>query len=468
MSAVGELLKVAAFERSSSSLFDDNARARTHEESEWVLQLANTQTGIYGLNTLTGHRDGEAFPQSVKNSQFRLIESHLVPSDAQYFGVYEARCVGVAKIFAVRNGGTGLSTPLVDHLLKAIDSPTFAPSIPKNQSYSSGDVIPAAHWAHALISWDGYIERMPLRPGEALGLINGSFVHLGIASSLVPRLLACGKILVYAFCALACLSDRGEADFGRIVFAEHTNALKDLETIKMAVRDYGGGRRTLATSPQASVSIRAIPEVIIAIREKIDKYTSEINYGLNSQSANPLFNYKGRAIESQASFLAPCLAIDQSALLDCLLLVGATLAGGIQFTLSGRAKGIPVDGGSQCDPFGFIQVPKEIIARLEQLRAACAHRPFGSIGNTSFGIEDLWTNGLIVSENLRAAIETIDYIALRVINVCEILSHVFRQKKIFNEIRRNEGSTLMQLLTEKENFLSGKIRRVAEADTKIF
>lgn len=449
MSSISDLLDVVKFDSPASTIIPESRMAQIKAEFSWVQHVAAKQTGIYGLNTLVGHRDNEAVPLSG-DSQHALISSHLVPSQDKFFGTFEARCITVAKAFAVRNGGTGLSASLADHLLTAIDSVAFDPKIPTNQSYSSGDVIPGAYWAKALLEWADYSKKNSLFPGEALALINGSFVHIGVSAAVVPSAISCNAVIMHAFAALACLSGRGAHDFERTTFAEKAFSLNDLESLRMIVAKYSSDMNGLLTRPQASVSIRAFPELIMVLNEKTLKFINEISYSLNSRSANPMYDYVKGTVSSTATFVLPTLSIDESSLIDCMLLVGTALVGGLQYVLSGRVRGIPIDAHRDCDPYGFIQIPKELMARLERLRLVCGRRLFSSGGSTSNEIEDLWSYGLNVTEQLQQVIIELQTISLRIINVCEIISQSFNHKKIFLTLDLDSSLTFIDILRNVE------------------
>ena len=456
MSTLFNFFKVVNFETSASVFYTSNIKNDVEKEFTWIQSIALTHSGIYGLNTLTGHRDDETIDFLSSKSQLDLIKSHLIPSNNDLFNPYEVRCISVAKLCAVSNGGTGLGPLLTTHLIKSIDSSTFNPKIPVNQSYSSGDVIPAAYWADYLLGWNGYINNQSLYPGEALALINGAFIHLGLAASCLPSLLQCKDLVLHAFSSIACLSGHGSYNFKRLIFAEHADASKDIETLVMLVNQYSRDANTISTSPQASVSIRSFPEVLILLNEKITKYKTEVGYSLNSRSANPMFNYKESNIASQATFMLPSLSVDGSSVIESLLFAGSSLIGGMQYILSGHVKDIPIDGKRNGDSYGFIQVPKELMARLEYIRLMNGRRPFSSGASTSYGIEDLWSHGMNISILLKKIIEDTNQISLRVINVCEILSHLFQNKKIFNDLSFDKDLIAVEILKKIENSNSEK------------
>ena len=457
--SIHDFTALVNFEIATDKLFSERRLKFISDEFQWIQSVASKSQHVYGLNTLTGHRDSEGIKLGSSNSQEILINSHLVPTGGPAYDQYESRCITVAKGFAVRNGGTGMSPTLTAHLLEAIDSPAFLPFVPTNQSYSSGDVIPGAYWARSLLNWKDYYSKNPLLPGEALALINGSFVHIGVAASTVPKLAQVKSLVLHAFGAVACLSGHDSHDFKRVVFSERASSINDLETLSSIVQRYRETTLNPETTAQCSVSIRSFPELIMLLNEKVAKFISEINYSLNSRSANPMYDHVAGRVDSQASFLLATLSADESTVIDGLLLTCSALVGGIQHLLSGRVSGIPIDGHRSNDPYGFIQVPKELMARLERLRLITGRRPFSAGASTSYGIEDLWTYGLNITELLNQAIVDLKYIALRTICICELLSQVFFHKKIFHTLEIDLEEIFLETLRIIEEPYSGRLLR---------
>src|SRR5690606_18481176 len=158
---------------------------------------ANPDRAIYGINTLPGHRDDERVPpEAAIKFQYYLIENHAI-GDAPYYPAMAARCMTLAKLHQVAAGGSLVSGDPYRNLLGCAEDKAFAPQIPSGSSYSSGDVIPAAHWARDLLA--AIAARDPafeLKPGEGMALINGSFVHAGLSAYTLSRLRTSWAMIV--------------------------------------------------------------------------------------------------------------------------------------------------------------------------------------------------------------------------------------------------------------------------------
>lgn len=423
-------------------------------ERSQVEKLAKESIGaaIYGLNTLPGHRDSERVSVYEETAlQLQILRSHLIPSVMSlHYSDFQTRCIGLCKAFAVASGGTGMSTGLYSHLLDALRVVDFRPAIPERQSYSSGDVIPASHWAAELLNWRGYVEKSGVRPGEAMALINGSFVHVGLAAANLPLLRACGERCAQAMAAVAALSGAPPQTFERSVTADMATAIPLLDHV---IQRVASADRIDIPSTQPAVSVRGIPETLIAFSNAMANLAEQVNISLNLPSGNPLYNTGTSNIQSQGSFLAFTVSLAQSAMVEALLLIGWALVSQIQYILSGRVEGIKIDAATPEDPLGLIQIPKAMMAELESLRADCGRRCFASGGSTSNGIEDLWSYGEIQSRQVVTAARSVINLAVRAQAVCEIVGR-YRPK---NTSQSASGmvlkSAIIGALYERETWL---------------
>src|SRR5690606_4985656 len=107
---------------------------------------------------------------------------------------------------------------------------------------------------------------------------------------------------------------------------------------------------------------------------------------------------------SQASFLLPILTVRTSAVLEALLFSASAELGRVKWLVGGTVDGIPVDGQSGPDDVAYIQWPKLMQAMVEELRLMAGRTIYASGGDTSFGVEDLWSNGVVNLDRLVAAV----------------------------------------------------------------
>lgn len=426
----------------------DNVIDTVSSDFDFVQECAASSAPIYGVNTWTGHRDIETSAPSRK-SQAEILASHAVPCHGEHYERLIVKSIGLAKLYSISKGGVGISPGLFRHIISAVGADEFEANIYKKQSYSSGDVIPGAHWAIAVLNFGGYLNINQLHPGEALGLINGSFVHLGVACAMVPKIACVQMKVAMAMSCLALLSGCHKGSFDRVITSEIANVHRLIEVLMHPFQSVSAKDDLIDTSPQVNVSIRAFPELLIASTSAIDNLSISLNRELNNRSGNPLFDHHSRTVRSQGSFLLPTVAIQQSAIIDTLLYVISALGGAFQFVLSGRVHGIQIDGGRTSDKLGFIQVAKELVARSESLRIRVGMRPSAHGGSTSYGIEDFWTNGLDVSDILDYTLDEADSFAVRIITCCEIISCIFFNKRILFDVNCRYDTAVETLMREE-------------------
>jgi histidine ammonia-lyase len=380
-------------------------RERAHYET---LLVESQGQKVYGGNTQPGHRDDRAAgPEADDPRDDPILQSHALPVGPPHACARAARSIGHAKLLAFANGGSGITPDLFTLLHAVVTDPTFQPRIPLSPSYSSGDVVPAAHFALAALGHarGGRPSRYRLAAGESMALVNGSFVHLGLAAHVMEALDRVESRLI----RVAGTSARAAGMARTNLLAARPSGPPGFPAILEAIA------ATLTDSPtpgttQLSVSFRALPQTLAAFLGTARRLEDEIAAALFSPSSNPLVDPRVPHALSQASFLAPGVALATSGMLDCLLFTAWSSVGRTNHLLSGRVEGIPEDGIDAEGRLGAIQAPKVMTAWLEDLQRLCAPRPFQSSASTSRGIEDLWTSGLALSRALDQGLALLDRI----------------------------------------------------------
>lgn len=404
--------------------FLDAAKPLLATERAWVETLLKSQPvgTIYGFNT---ERDHHAITSaSVAAFQKAIVASHhLRPAHAR--GNYPRSVtvlIGYVKAFQLSRGGSGISPAAYTRILERIAEPCFTPRIPAGQSYSSGDVLPATHWAHAVFGLDGH-NPYPLQAGEMIAAINGNFVHTALAVDNYRDLtdLQAWVVVSAAYAGRLCAMSR--IHFARVLPPHKQAARPALDYLERLSND----SPNRATSTQRAVSLRAIPEVVIAFCQSHQAMGEEIEVLLTQPSGNPLFDVARQEVFSSPSFLAIDLALAQNSMIETLLFVLRAAVTRLSFILSGRVAGIPEDG---VDPtsagLGLIQVPKELNAVVESAYQSYGRRGFAAGGATSHGIEDLWTHGEALSRDLHQLIAVTRDVLRREIAVYEVLGRRYK------------------------------------------
>lgn len=364
----------------------------------FLAYAARADVAIYGANTLLGHRDGEFRLQSAETEEY-FLRNHAI-GGAPFFSDEAVRAITLAKLFSLEQDGVTISGKVFQAIIDAFEDPRFRVLVPEEASYSSGDVIPASHWAIGVLERAGLLGR--LRPGEAIGLMNGAFVHIGLTA------------LVYM---------KASALLSRIVTVQ-LNSLQALRVGSLQMSGHGAHddsamvqfRRAVlqhlpekgAITRQLPVSIRSTFEQIASFRRTLLRLGDELDLKIGQPSGNPLFLPAAGRHVSSGSFVAPALAIQTSAVIDALLMLAWSSVERTKFLLSGPVPEMPIDAATAQDVLGMIQWPKLAQAKLEAIRHRFGSRAFVSGGTTSYGVEDFWTHGSYTS---LSALRLLDSIA---------------------------------------------------------
>lgn len=354
---------------------------------------------IYGTNTLPGHRDKDVLDLvDHGNYQLELVKKHCI-GGAPYFSQSIAKAITLAKAYSCLHGGVPISGALFKRIVDAFESDKFEPLVPMHSSYSSGDVIPAAHWAEAIISWsrDG-AGAYTLQPGEGMALINGAFAHVGVTANLCQEFRNFWNLYLETL-KVSLTVMRADARAFRyphnVERSWASGAAKYVSELLLP-----SGERS-----QDPVSVRTTLQCLEGMTSAAEKLFAETNYYLTKPTGNPLFFLDpAPAHYPSGSFLNPVLTISTGALIEAMLMAGWGSVQRMNHMLSGKYAGIPIDAATVNDPIGLIQWPKNAQSKLERIRRECGTRSFVSGSSTSYGIEDMWSFGLQTAQIAHGAL----------------------------------------------------------------
>lgn len=359
------------------------------EHQHFKKLLREPDISLYGANTLTGHKDSKKLePHQLASVQEDILYTHAI-GQPPFFSEYTSRCITYAKMFSWTAGYSGIS-PVLFNLISdlSIDS-NFSPRIPIYCSYSCGDVIPAAHWANEVLNTLKTNYGYSIQPGDAMMLINGSFVQVGFALSLLKKIKKTWSLFV---ATSGIVYGSTKANISNFYFYPDNNNIWAKETIDY-IKSFVCKRNKQPTI-QDPVSLRAMPQIIDFFCNSIDEFIKELGSVLLRPSSNPLYDTEINYPISQASFLAPKLTIKAEAVIESILFAMWSMVNRVNHWLSGKIDGIPTDASNNCSSLGLIQYPKLMMSLLENARMKYGKRVFSSGSQTSYGIEDLWTNCL--------------------------------------------------------------------------
>lgn len=373
--------------------------AREHRHLQVLVREPGVR--VYGANTLVGHRDGETVADPAAMTA-EILRTHCLASPP-WHDRHTARCIGYAKLYSWAAGLSGVSPTLFDGVRKLVTQEHFHPKVPLGASYSCGDVIPASHWARSVLDELHREGSHVAEPGEAMALINGIFVHVGQAVAMVAKLEQASALAVETALLFHSAARANPSNLYFVATAERawtSNAVR-------YVADRAG-RPFVAADTQDPVSLRAVPQVLETWGNAVGSFLDEVSYLLFKPSCNPFVDEWHSFPISQASFLAPTLAVRTSAVIEAALFLMWAVLGWTNHLLSGRVPGIPRDGSKASSPLGLIQCPKLMAAICEKARMDHGRRLFAAGSGTSYGIEDLWTNGVFTLMQLEGALDDLE------------------------------------------------------------
>lgn len=439
---------------SKPSAWSSSLTTITNENNYLKDLISRGNVSIYGVNTRPGHRDNEKLVLiDIEKYQQDLLSSHAIYSGYPCYSDHATRCITFAKLYSFSAGMSGVSPTLFQLLTDLSVDPEFSPQVPRHSSYSSGDVIPAAHWATSVFeelqSRYGY----HAQHGEPMAMINGNFIQLGYAASLSQKI----RTAWLFFVELSAVS-------AQITRANPSNLFHAAEpgcpTSRSAIEYLKKQLNNTQKPTQDPVSIRAMPQIIDTLACSVELYLKEIDSCLIKPSGNPLFSLASDTPLSQASFLAPSLTITTGSLIEALLFTMWSILGRTNHLLSGDVDGIPRDASSENSELGLIQYPKYMMSILEKSRMDYGRRIFSSGSSTSYGVEDMWNNGISTLGQLDSLLDD-------VMSLCSCELYVFKYIKNNHKTRASLNSPLLSSLdedisladieSEVKEIISGKI-----------
>jgi MIO-dependent L-tyrosine 2,3-aminomutase len=299
------------------------------------------QQGVPVYGVTTGY--GEMIYMLVDPSKEVELQTNLVRSHSAgvgpLFAEDEARAIVLARLNALAKGYSAVRPEILERLALYLNL-GITPAIPEIGSLgASGDLAPLAHVAGTLIG-EGYvlrdgqrvetgavlrehgIEPLQLRFKEGLALINGTSAMTGVGSLVVSRALTqvrqaeivTGLVLEAMQASSSPFGPEGHdiarPHPGQIDTAANmrtllagSNAIVDHSVLREQVQENRptGGVAKTNVYMQKAYSLRAIPQVLGAVRDTLYHATTTLRTELNSANDNPLF-FEGKEVFHGANF----------------------------------------------------------------------------------------------------------------------------------------------------------------------
>ncbi|WP_433042373.1 tyrosine 2,3-aminomutase [Dactylosporangium sp. CS-033363] len=305
--------------------------------------IARQNTPIYGVTT--GY--GEMIYMQVDAAQETELQTNLVRSHCAgvgpHFNEVEARAMLAARLNALAKGYSAVRPELLERMALYLNL-GITPMIPEIGSLgASGDLAPLSHIAVTLIG-EGYvlrdgkpvptaevlaehgIEPLQLKFKEGLALINGTSAMTGLGSLVVARALDQVR-QAEIITALVVETMRGSTSpflpEGHDIARPHQGQIDTAANMRTLMRDTAlavehaelreqakqqksdaAGEGNVARTEvymQKAYTLRAIPQVVGAVRDTLYHAERTLRTELNSSNDNPLF-FEGQEVFHGANF----------------------------------------------------------------------------------------------------------------------------------------------------------------------
>ena len=298
---------------------------------------------VYGVTT--GY--GEMIYMLVDTAKETELQTNLVRSHSAGVGPLlsepEARAMVTARLNSLAKGHSAVRPVVLEQIARYLNE-GLTPAVPEIGSLgASGDLAPLAHMASALIG-EGYllrdgvktptgpvlrslgIEPLRLHFKEGLALINGTSAMTGVGALVAEHALAQARhaeivaalvieVLRGSMSPFQPEGHEARPHAGQIASAANMRALMngsrltvehaDLRREVAASKENGNGNGTGVHRTdvylQKAYSLRAIPQVIGAVRDTLGHARLKLEIELNSANDNPLF-FEGREVFHGANF----------------------------------------------------------------------------------------------------------------------------------------------------------------------
>ncbi|MFB8765241.1 tyrosine 2,3-aminomutase [Nocardiopsis alba] len=316
------------------------AMARAASSRKMFEEVVARDVPVYGVTT--GY--GEMIYMIVDPSKEVELQTNLVRSHSAgagpLFSETEARAMVAARLNALAKGHSAVRPELLERMALYLNE-GITPAIPEIGSLgASGDLAPLSHIAGTIIG-EGYVLRdgervdtgsvlrqrgidpLELRFKEGLALINGTSAMTGLGCLVVERALDQVRqaeiVTALVIEALQGSTSPFQAE-GHDVARPHRGQIDTAANMRTLITGSGLAvehsdlRRLLQESKgvgqdvhrtevylQKAYSLRAIPQVVGAVRDTLYHAQEKLAVELNSANDNPLF-FEGREIFHGANF----------------------------------------------------------------------------------------------------------------------------------------------------------------------
>jgi histidine ammonia-lyase len=331
----------------------DKERIRQSRKAFEGILKSDPRKSYYAINTGVGALLNRRIPKGrMEEFQENLIMSHTCgigpPLEREI-----VRGIMFHMILNLKKGYSGIRLATLELLVEMFNK-NIIPVVPAKGSLgASGDLVPQAHVALALIGRDprrilrtAGLEPAKLQIGEAIALLNGTSFMTSCLAFLVfqsDNLIRTADIAAaMSVEALGCSSQSFEPELqelrphsGQITTANHLN--------RLLVKTKGGEKP--AHSLQDAYSLRCIPQVHGAFRDTLSYARAVVDTEIDSFGGNPWVSTKGgktEICEGSGNFHGQILAHAADSLSIALCSISGISERRIDRLLSRGTNGLPL------------------------------------------------------------------------------------------------------------------------------
>jgi histidine ammonia-lyase len=283
----------------------DKERIRQSRKAFEGVLKSNRDKSYYAVNTGVGALLNKRIPEGrMEEFQENLILSHTCgvgpPLEKEI-----VKGIMFHMILNLKQGYSGIRLPTLELLVEMFNR-DIIPVVPAKGSLgASGDLVPQAHIALALIGRDPQrilaaagLEPAKLQVGEAIALLNGtSFMTSGLAflvfqsDSLIRTADIAAAMTIEA---LHCNTKSFRPELQEL--RPHPGQITTARYLNRLLLKTNAGKKP-ACSLQDAYSLRCIPQVHGAFRDVLSRARAVVDIEINSFGGNPWISTKGEKTE---------------------------------------------------------------------------------------------------------------------------------------------------------------------------
>jgi histidine ammonia-lyase len=283
----------------------DKERIRQSRKAFEGVLKSNPDKSYYGVNTGVGALLNRRIPKGrMEEFQENLIMGHscgVGPSLEREI----VKGIMLHMILNLKKGYSGIRLPTLELLVEVFNR-DIIPVVPAKGSLgASGDLIPQAHIALALIGRDPQrilpaagLEPAKLQVGEAIALLNGTSFMTSCLASLVfqsENLIRTADVAAAMTVeALNCNTQSFKPELQEL--RPHPGQMATAKYLNRLLLKTEGGKKP-ACALQDVYSLRCIPQVHGAFRDVLSWATGVVDTEINSFGGNPWISTKGEKTE---------------------------------------------------------------------------------------------------------------------------------------------------------------------------